>query len=759
MKCRLVPTCLARPAPKPGFRRALAFALPCLLASLVRAQADGTAAPAASAAAPDQPVQMSAFEIKGESDTNYVGRTALSSTRIAEDISDIPQSVQVLNHSFLQAVDPFMLTDVLDYVGGAQTGQLDFTTGRLNFRGFTGDGDYMDGFAPPAQFVLDSAIYDRFEIIKGPSTIFLAADGAPGGVLNKITKNPLSEAANTLTLQAGLYNANNVSLDSTGPVPFVKDGALLYRVVAAQQYSNGEFGNDTQMHRFTLMPELSYQFNPDTKLELKGFLSNTIFNSVTGLPIDPRTLKVFPFPYDTTESVNNSYPFQTHDRVQRVWANFTSHLNEHVNFRLAAMGAWDLLNETSEQATTFNEGTRTWTVANYNGTQSFPRSVVAEKLYTAYQDLQSDMDFVFKTGPWINHNLLVGTELRNNPSTLTNWPGTTSPWNPYVYQPVNLLVNYTTPSAKSSNENTNARAYVLETLKVFHDRILLSYGLERARATASTQNVLTGAYSTPNYALYKNLKQYGLVLKVLPGVSLFTGYNENFAINGIGIVNGVSGPLPPKTGKQSEVGIKTDLLNHRLSLNASYFDVKQLNNTVPSAPLDPLNPNVLIPGIISRGFDGDESFAVNKNIYLMGSFAYYNAKSIVGPADSFYTQPYYGRVITTSIPVDNTAEHTASLFVLYRFTDGLFDRLSVGLGTNYQSKRAITDGANQVMFGYIPGRTLLNATFSYSTGKHIKYSLNIDNLLNTNYIYSVRNENLIIQGGKINVKLGISYSL
>jgi len=745
----------SRPAPSRARRAAaalpLALALMALLARRAEAQTDQTAAPA------DQPVQMSAFEIKGESDTNYVGRTALSSTRIAEDISDIPQSVQVLNHSFLQAVNPFMLTDVLDYVGGAQTGQLDFTSGRLNFRGFTGDGDYMDGFAPPTDWALDSAVYDRFEIIKGPSTVFLSADGAPGGVLNKISKSPLSEPDTTVTLQAGLYNADNLSLDTTGPI--TKDGSILYRLVAAEQYSNGEYGDDSQMHRFTVLPELTFQFNPDTKLELKAMVVDSTFHSVTGLPIDPRTLKVFPFPYDTTESANNSYPWQSHSNSQRVWANFISHLNDHVNFRIAAMGAWDLLNETSEQATTFNESTRTWTVANYNGTQSFPRSVVAEQLYTAYEDLQSDMDFTFKTGPWLNHNLLVGTELRNNPDTLTNWPGTAAPWNPYIYQPINLSVNYTTPSAKSSVENTNARAYVLETLKIFHDRILLSYGVERARATSSTQNVLTGAYSTPLYALYKNLKQYGAVIKLVPGVSLFTGYNENFAINGTGIVNGVSGPLPPKTGKQSEVGIKTDLLEHRLSLNASYFDVKQLNNTVPSAPLDPLNPNVLIPGIISRGFDGDESFAVNKNIYLMASFAYYKAKSIVGPADSFYTQPYYGQIVTGSIPVDNTAEHTASLFALYRFTDGTLKNLNVGLGTNYQSKRAITDGANQVMFGYIPGRTLLNATFSYKLGRHFKYSLNIDNLLNTNYIYSVRNENLIIQGGKINVKFGVSYSL
>ena len=321
-----------------------------------------------------------------------------------------------------------------------------------------------------------------------------------------------------------------------------------------------------------------------------------------------------------------------------------------------------------------------------------------------------------------------------------------------------MTVNYAAKSAWSQNTSTTARVYVLETAKLFDDRLLLSYGVSRARGTASTLNMLTGVYSTPDYVLYKNLKQYGIVLKIAPGLNLFTGYNENFALNGTGLVNGVSGPLPPKKGQQSEVGLKSVLLNKKLTANISYFDIKQENNQVPSAPLDPLNPQVLVPGVISRGFDGDLSYEVSQNFYLMGSFAWYHAKSVLGPQSKTFVQPYYGQVVTGSIPVDNTAQNTASLFGLYRFTAGNLKGLGLGLGGNYLSKRAITDGPNQVMWGYIPGRLLLNSNLTYRVSPHLSYGLNLDNILNKKYIYSVRSENVIVPGQAFNAKFSVEYT-
>jgi iron complex outermembrane receptor protein len=713
---------------------------------------------AADAAAKGEAVQLPAFTINAETDTGYVGKSALSSTRIAVDIADLPQSVKVLNSSFVKAVNPFNLSDVLNYTGGSQSGSLNWTPGRLAIRGFSGDGDYNDSFAPPAASVVDSSIYDRFEVIKGPSTIFLAADGSPGGLVNKITKSPLSKQQTTLSVQAGMFDGNRVSIDSSGPL--TSDSKLLYRVVGAMQYSEGYY-DSTNIHRFTLMPSLSYQFSPDTKVELKYLLVETNFPSYNGLQMDPRTLQIWDVPYTRSSSEDSPYNWR-HDAVDRLWVNFTSRLNDHVALRIAAMNAYDRADRLESLANTWNDGGRAWNAATspttYTG-GAYPRTTTADDATTRYRDIQSDLNFNFKTGP-ANHSLLVGSELRDQPSGQINYAGTSSPWNPFVRDPNPIVtVNYSAKSAWTQSTSTLARVYVLETLKLFSDRLLLSYGVTRTRATGSTTNGLTGVVTTPEYVVFKNLKQYGAVYKIMDGLNAFYGYNENYALNGVGTVNGVVGtPLAPKQGKQSEVGLKTVFFDKKVSLNVSYFDVQQKNNTVPSSPQDPLNPNILIPGVISRGFDGDLSYQVTKSFYLMGSFSLFKAKSILGPAGATFVQPFTKAISVGSIPVNNISQNSASLLGLYQFTSGNLKGLNLGLGGNYLTKRAVTDNANQVWFGYIPARTILNANASYRWNKHINYSLNVDNLLDKKYIYSSRSVNVLVPGQGLNLKLSVEYS-
>jgi outer membrane receptor protein involved in Fe transport len=398
--------------------------------------------------------------------------------------------------------------------------------------------------------------------------------------------------------------------------------------------------------------------------------------------------------------------------------------------------------------------------------------VNADDAHDNYNDIQSDLNFNY-TGKNFTELLLVGIEHRDSPGATQTWKTgvnstTFSAWYPYAPRTpatMSAPINYTTPSAYIQRQSLQNRGYALETLKLFSDKLILSFGVSRACTYSGNYNYLKGAWSSNPYNLNKNLTQYGVVVKVAPGVSLFTGYNQNFSLNGIGTLNGVPNSVyPPKQGFQHEVGIKTDYLNHRLTFDLSYFDIKQINNTVPSFPLDPLNPNVLIPGVISRGFDGDWTFKATPDLYFMGSFANYSAKSLLGPAyngyaGSKFVQPGTNSIAYGSIPVDNTAQQTESIYALYNIRSGDFKGLQIGLGENYQAKRAITDGPNQVFWGYVPSRVVLNSTINYEYNSHIKYTMTIDNLLNKKYIYAVRSENVIVPGTPINVKFSVSYSL
>jgi hypothetical protein len=410
--------------------------------------------------AKEEAVKLPAFSISSEKDTGFVGKTALSSTRIAVDLAELPQSVTVLNRSFFDTIKVGMISDLLMYVGGGQNGQINWTPGRMNVRGFTGDSDYSDGFTRPSNTAMDDIVFERLEVVKGPSAIFLAADGSPGGIMNKITKSPSSVASTEIGAQAGLFDGNKVWFDTTGPI--TKDKKLTYRLVAGYTYSKGYY-KATYMHRLTDLAALSYQFGPETKLTLKAQIGHADWPSYNGLPVDPRTGKMINLPYDSTQDFDRPYNWRT-DNPHSWSADFNSRLSSFAAVSIRAMRAFNRSERLEAIAPTWQEGTATGTAlingvstpvtflggkwffpttvgtsesvapVNYyvaNGTTfvtdswagtptytggAIPRSTInADDSHSAYNDVQADMNFNYTTKNGITGLLLVGFEHRNSP--------------------------------------------------------------------------------------------------------------------------------------------------------------------------------------------------------------------------------------------------------------------------------------------------------------------------------------------------------
>jgi len=762
------------------------------VSSSVSAQTPATPAPAAD----EEVITLPSFNITSEKDDSYTGRQALSTTRTGVDLSNLAQSVTVLNRAFLQDISPTIMAKSLNYVGGAQTGTINWSVDRFMLRGFVGEGDYVDGFRTQTDRNTDINLVDHVEIIKGPAAIFIAnAANTVGGVVNKISKSPTDFKVATLTLQVGQWDANRMDIDIGGPI--TKDRKLQYRFLVARQQADGYYDH-TYDNRSSILPMLAYHWNDRTEAYIKFEAFNCHYSSYNGVPLDgtsyvygqPYTPQLLAVPKKWNVDGEDAPLNWRTDSFYRLWGQFTTRPADWIAIRLAAFDSKDTQRRVESILNTINISATTTTgtpvsIPGFQIPQGYVRGTPLARATTAingdYQprrELQNDYVISFDTGP-VGHKLLIGADILDYPQdTKTYSSGGTSTATSSAIDPFNppyksgaadtVSVNIDqTPVSYNHIQQNFAKMFVLETASFLKDRVIANWGVSRSRfETARTQNnfnqvtQLATADSNifPDSVAYKNLVQYGLLVKPLSNVSVFYGMSRNFAFSGFGArLDGTQGLLPPSSGEQKELGVKSSWLENKLNVNVTYFSVKQANNTVPTFPQTNPPSSTLVGGETSRGFDGDWSYEVSKNLYLMGAFAYFDAKIDLASPWNQILQPYDAKVHST-IPVDNVAEHTASMWARYVFTEGAVKGLSLGLGVNYLDKRAITDNSNNVFFGYIPARTLVDAAIIYRT-KSFTYQINIDNLLNKDYMYAARSELVMIPGSPMNIRASVTYKL
>lgn len=717
--------------PKPNLL--LGFILSLGLALAAHAQSSPVSAQAQNSPVPPagEAITLPSFEVKSAKDVSYVGKQAMSSTRTGVELIDLPQSVKVLNRAFIDDINPAILVDLLKYVGGGQAGNVSFADDRASIRGFSSPaniGDFVDGFRSTVDANTDLVMVDRVEIIKGPSAIFVA-NGPVGGVINKITKGPVDYDIRSLRVQVGSFDANRVELDLGGRL--TTDGKLQYRFVLGGQYDKGYY-DDTESNRLIIAPSLAYVFDDSSKLTIKASYFAYDWSSFNGLPLDLRTGKVIDVPRASNISEDRPQNFRQ-DIVFRTQLEYTKRFNDIVAMRVGAFHSWNHASRI--------ESTTGPIPANFVNGQLRPRSTTAIDDYHKRNQLQTDFVFTFKSGP-VGHRLLVGQEWADAPDIRLNRAGTSSAIDPFNNDIPGTVTVGSTAISNIRTNNKFLKGFYLETASFFKDRLQLSWGQSRIRARTSSSDRLVESRSLPEATVYATLKQYGALFKVTPHLSVYYGYNENFATN---FNNGAV--LPSQSGKQDEVGLKADILNGRLQINLAYFDLSQTNIPVDAFPATVPRSFILVPGQTSEGVDGDITFSATKNLDFVGSFAFFDSKR--------FSQANSAAPVIIQ-PVNSVAESTFGLFTRYKFLDGGLKGLSVGVGVSHLSNRPVTPNNNAVILGQLGTATPVDLTVNYDRGP-FRYSLFVHNLLDEKYIQAARNDSIVINALPINFKASVTW--
>ena len=178
----------------------------------------------------------------------FLSADTSGTTNLPLPIEKVPQSISLVGEDFIKAADLKNIGDIADYVPGAfNEGPSGGFSNAVSLRGFTPikayDGLNVGASSSPA-FEPDYSIFERVEVVKGPSSVVYGVSSA-GGLINYVTKSATPQTPDYLLAQAGMWESYRLegqvagSLNSSGSV----------RAIGVTAYDQGNSFIDVLSHK------------------------------------------------------------------------------------------------------------------------------------------------------------------------------------------------------------------------------------------------------------------------------------------------------------------------------------------------------------------------------------------------------------------------------------------------------------------------------------------------------------------------------
>ncbi|MEL6232417.1 MAG: TonB-dependent siderophore receptor [Cyanobacteria bacterium J06627_3] len=648
--------------------------------------------------------------VTGE-ENRYVVPNATTGTRTDTPLRDIPQSIQVIPQEVLEDQRVIRLNDALRNVSGVVAGSNDPRGQRFNIRGFDSSSVLRDGFrltngGNGNSGFPELANIEQIEVLKGPAAILYGAI-EPGGAINLVSEQPLSEPAYEALFQVGSRGLTEASLDAGGPL--TEDGRVRYRLNVLHRDEDSISDYTTSIDRFFIAPVLSWDISDRTDLTLDleyredkrpaDFGLVAIGDEVADVPLD----RVLGELEDDFEGTFLRTGYSLEHRFSDSWKlrnafHFTRYESEFVS-----AGGRTRLDET---------------------TGDLLRGFISLDQPSDTFEVQTNVVGEFSTGP-IDHTLLAGFDFYRREETFEG-RGNIRPFSPInIFNPVYGLTTRPDfsqePVFTAGEINVNSYGFYVQDQIALSDNLKLLAGIRYEtfdqeninlptafRATASETNTSDDAFSP----------RLGVVYQPVEPLSLFTSYSRSFIPNSARTVAG--DVIEPEEGEQFEVGARAELLDGRFIASVAYFDITKQNVSTP----DPDFPTFAIATgeQRSQGVEVDLIGEVLPGWNLVANYAY---------TDTEITEDNSGLEGNRLFSVP---EHNFNLWTNYDIQSGPLEGLGFGLGFNVVGER-FGDNANSfVLEDYF----LTNAAISYQRDNW-EIGFNIRNLFDEDYIESSEN--------------------
>ncbi len=656
--------------------------LPCLATlSFAQSTAPAPAAPR------EEPVQLSAFEVSTKQDEGYRSNNSASGNKTGTAIRETPQSIQIVNQSFIDDLQARSVADALVYTSGLTEGQ-NSRGDRFEIRGFTTGIPFKNGFRDSGRAPRDTANFDRIEVAKGPASVIFSRTSA-GGAVNILTKLPQRRRLTEATATLGGNDYYRGTLDVTGPLSSDK---VLYRVNAAWQDS-GSFRDHGFIHRLFFTPTISLILGPRTRLNFEfEYLKDRRVSDGGLVAVGNRVIKVPAHTfYGDPDDVNSTWQYAGRYELLHT---LPSGLALRHAFRI---------NQTNEKGfdTQFNAVNATTLVLTRTR-----RWLAAEQVDNAYT--QTEVSYELR-GAGGRHKLLAGFEIgRNYDGGITNFAPLTAT---NVLNPVRGVTGAFVNNSWNDTTIWYDEYFVQDQFFCFDDKLTLVAGARLARFASYATNKRTGV-KTDTSGTSPN-PRFGAVWLPRDNVSIFANFSDIVA-NATN-VNPDGSTLKPVESAIKELGARIEFFQRRIAVTGGFYELINAN----TLNADPLRPGFRIETgqQRTRGLEFDFVGRILAGWQVIGS--------------ANFTRGVVTRDLVTPVGnrLANTPTRTYSVWNRYQFGDGSLKGLGAGLGVVAVGGR-FGDVANTF---YIPAYVRFDAALSYRA-KTWDVSLNVQNLTDEDYV-------------------------
>lgn len=698
------------------------------LGAAARAQAQNGPAPTAT-------VDLPAIDVQGRSagalaDTQgFVSRRDATGTKTDTPLSEIPQSVSVINRDQLDSRQVQSLGEALRYTAGVQSEAFgaDPHVDWFNIRGFsTNDtGIYLNGLrVSPGVTALAPEPYgvERIDVLKGPASV-LYGQNAPGGLVNLVSKRPTDTPLREAAILGGSYGRVQGQFDLGGPAG--TDGKWSYRLTGLARGA-GSQTDRVPNDRLFLAPAITYRAGPDTTVTL---LTSFQRDHSAGQQFLPSQGTVFGNP-------NGRIPtnrFTGEDQYNKV-DKFQMNLGYEIEHRF-------------DDVFTVRQNAR-FSRIDYNQRQVYGLGFqpdLATLNRAAYgQDVRANIYAVdnqgqakFATGP-LTHTALGGFEYNRITNATVNRSAAATPLN--LFNPVYGALQPEPSIYTNSQQTQNLYGlYLQDQMKL--DRFILTLGGRQDWVDTTTRDRRAEGGIAAQSAR-KFTYRAGLGYEAPLGVTPYVGYARSF--QPIAGVNAFGAAFQPTEGKQVEVGVKYQPAGKASYVTAAAFDLTQSNVSTP----DPANVvNTVQTGEVRvRGVEVEAQLNLLAGLNVLAAYTY---------LDPVVTSANDG---TQGNQVGAVPRHAASGWVDYSFGEGSpAAGLGLGAGVRYVGS---TQASNADLFK-VRDRTLADAAVRYDFGRDSRWrvAVNANNLFDRSFVAQCSGESFCYYGTRREVlaSLGVRW--